>query len=64
VVCDLSEGGAKLQIDPTLEIPTLFDLMLVKELQIITVKTRWRRRNFIGVQFVGMPRKAPPFRLC
>jgi hypothetical protein len=64
VVCDLSAGGAKLQIDPQLEIPTLFDLLLVKELQIIPVKIRWRRRNFIGVQFSGIARPAPPFRLC
>jgi PilZ domain len=64
LVCDLSEGGAKLQIDPHLDIPSLFDLLLVKELQIISVKIRWRRRNFIGVQFCGEPRRAPPFRLC
>jgi hypothetical protein len=63
-VRDISEGGAKLQIDPELEIPTCFDLLLIKEMTIIPVRIRWRRRNFMGVQFVGKPREAPSFRLC
>jgi hypothetical protein len=64
VVRDISDGGVKLQIDPSLEIPTNFDLLLVKELQIVPVRIRWRRRNFMGVQFNGPARKPPPFRLC
>lgn len=63
-VRDISEAGAKLQIDPTIEIPTNFDLLLVKEMQIVSVRIRWRRRNFMGVQFASPPRDAPPFRLC
>jgi hypothetical protein len=63
-VRDISQGGAKLQIDPALEIPALFDLLLVKEMKILPVRIRWRLRHFMGVQFVGEPREAPPFRLC
>jgi hypothetical protein len=63
-VRDLSEGGAKLQIDASIEIPTNFELLLVKEMQIIPVRIRWRRREFMGVQFTGNVRHAPPFRLC
>jgi hypothetical protein len=63
-VRDISKGGARLQIEPALEIPTLFDLLLVKEMKILPVRIRWRRRHFMGVQFVGEPRDAPPFRLC
>jgi hypothetical protein len=61
---DLGTGGAKLQIDPLLQIPTNFDLLLVNEMQIIPVRIRWRRREFMGVQFTAAARKAPPFRLC
>jgi hypothetical protein len=64
IVRDISDGGVKLQIDPSLEIPTNFDLLLVKEMQIIPVRIRWRRRNFMGVQFNGPVRSSPPFRLC
>lgn len=63
-VRDLSEGGAKLQIDPALEIPSHFDLLLGNDLAIIPVRIRWRRRNFLGVEFAGPRRAAPPFRLC
>jgi hypothetical protein len=63
-VRDISEGGVKLQIDPSLEIPTNFDLMLVNEMVIMPVRIRWRRRNFMGLQFAGPVRQAPPFRLC
>jgi PilZ domain-containing protein len=63
-VCDLSEGGAKLQIDPALGIPSHFDLLFGNELEIIPVRIRWRRRNFMGVEFAGPRRSAPPFRLC
>lgn len=63
-VRDISEGGAKIQIDPSLEIPTYFDLLLVNELVIMPVRIRWRRRNFMGVQFAGPLRQAPPIRLC
>jgi hypothetical protein len=62
-VCDISEGGAKLQLDPCVEVPANFDLLLVKELQIIPVRIRWRRRGFMGIQFSGPRRTAPPFRL-
>ena len=62
-VRDISQGGAKLQLDPSVEIPANFDLLLVKELQIIPVRIRWRRRGFMGVQFSGPRRPAPPFRL-
>jgi hypothetical protein len=61
---DLSEGGARLEIDPALEIPTLFDLLFVREMKILSVRIRWRRRQFMGVEFIGEPREAPPFRLC
>jgi hypothetical protein len=64
MVRDISDGGAKLQIDPWLEIPSNFDLLLVKELRIVPVRIRWRRRNFMGVEFTAAPRDAPPFRLC
>jgi PilZ domain-containing protein len=60
-VRDISEGGAKLQIGPSVEIPTYFDLLLVKEMQIIPVRIRWRRWDFMGVQFTGPVRDAPPF---
>jgi hypothetical protein len=63
-VRDISDGGAKLQFDPSLEIPTHFDLLLVNEMQIIPVRIRWRRRDFMGVQFTAAVRKAPAFRLC
>jgi hypothetical protein len=62
-VRDISEGGAKLQLDPCVEVPANFDLLLVKELQIIPVRIRWRRRGFMGIQFSGPRRTAPPFRL-
>ncbi len=62
-VRDISEGGAKLQLDPSLEVPASFDLLLVKELEIIPVRIRWRRRAFMGVEFSGPRRAAPPFRL-
>ena len=63
-VCDLSAGGAKLQVDVALQIPAHFELLLANELRIIPVRIRWRRRNFMGVEFTGSPRSAPPFRLC
>jgi hypothetical protein len=50
-------------LDPSLEVPASFDLLLVKELQIIPVRIRWRRRAFMGVEFSGPRRTAPPFRL-
>jgi hypothetical protein len=64
MVRDISNGGARIEIDPSVEISTNFDLLLVKEMQILPVRIRWRRRHFMGVQFAGPAREAPPFRLC
>jgi hypothetical protein len=63
-VRDISAGGAKIEIDASLALPACFDLLLEKELKIIPVRIRWRRRNFMGVEFMGEPRRAQPFRLC
>jgi hypothetical protein len=54
----------KIQIDPSLDIPTLFDLLLVGEMKIFPVRIRWRRHHFIGVEFTGKARQALPFRFC
>lgn len=48
---DLSETGAKLQVWSGTELPSRFDLLLVKHKLTVQAKLEWREGEFAGVSF-------------
>ena len=53
VVCDMSEGGAKLGIAHTGPLPKQFTLILSPKGVVRRCELRWRTPKFIGVKFVN-----------
>ena len=54
-ICDISLGGARLRIPPGFSIPELFDLKIVSESLIYSVRKCWSDGQYVGVSFVGQP---------
>jgi hypothetical protein len=51
VIRDISSTGAKLGVSGKINLPTAFDLLLVKTGSRRRVLLRWRRGDFAGVEF-------------
>ena len=60
VLRDVSEGGAKLEVPPTTELPSTFRLLMVSDNLIVPVRLAWRKGGLAGVTFLEEPRRAPP----
>jgi hypothetical protein len=53
---NISETGAKIEMEEDVEVPETFELMLRDDLVVPCVR-RWARRRVVGVEFV---RRGPP----
>lgn len=54
---DLSEDGAKLEINAAMPLPEKFDLINVSDSCLITSELMWRKGNLAGVHFCGPTKK-------
>lgn len=59
-VRDISETGARLRCKDQAAVPTEFRLVLTGDNTLRECCVVWRRDDFIGVQFMGEARRAPP----
>ena len=50
---DLSEDGAKLEIQATTPLPEKFALIVVADNTVTPTEVMWRKGNFVGVHFCG-----------
>lgn len=57
---DLSESGARLQLSESVSLPSSFRLHIPKFDRSVTAELRWRRGDFVGVQFGSVAAQAPP----
>lgn len=57
LIRDMSETGAKLEVDPALVLPDRFELVVVSDQGIVLCQLAWRKRNFAGLQFVYPAKK-------
>ena len=53
VIRDLSDFGARLKMETTIDIPDEFTLHLVHLRQRVQVEVRWRTADSLGVEFIG-----------
>lgn len=53
MVRNLTEDGAKLAVEPTIDLPTAFELLIPNERRIVPAKTIWRIDGEMGVVFTG-----------
>ncbi len=53
VIRDLSDFGARLKMETTMDVPDEFYLYLVHLRQRVQVEVRWRTADSLGVEFVG-----------
>jgi hypothetical protein len=56
VIRDLSEGGARLAMPSTTNVPAEFDLAILSESHLYAARVRWRSFDELGVQFTGPAR--------
>ena len=59
VIRDMSGGGAKVRTPVNVDLPGSFDLFIESEGLLYPAVTRWKRGEWIGIEFVGDPRQTP-----
>ena len=62
VVRDISETGAKIQVDQASKVPDTFELLIELDGLDVPCKVAWRGPNEIGVAFTAMPKLVAPVR--
>jgi PilZ domain len=60
VVVDISLGGARLQVGCGAEVPSRFDLEIFEDAVSIGCEVVHTGPNFVGVQFIRLPRRIRP----
>ena len=60
MIRDLSDTGARLQVSESVALPSAFRLVIPKFDRVVTVQQRWRRGEFVGVEFGAVAGAAPP----
>jgi len=53
IIRDLSDFGARLKMETTIDIPDEFMLYLVHLRQRVKAEVRWRTADTLGVEFIG-----------
>jgi len=53
MIRNLSEGGAKISLESTGDVPDSFEILVPKEHMIIAARAVWRTRNEMGVATTG-----------
>ena len=59
VVRDLSDAGAKLRVQSTIDLPHAFDLLIVTGGLVFHSTRVWQTDDLIGVKFSNAPTNAP-----
>ena len=54
---DLSETGAKLEVLAITPLPDKFGFIIVADATVIPAAVKWRKGDFMGIQFCGEPKK-------
>lgn len=54
---DMSDGGARVRVPPNIALPKLFNLLVVSDGLLFPAELRWHRGEFVGMSFVGEPRR-------
>ena len=62
-VRDLSEAGARLQLDAAPNVPDRFELIVELDGMEAPCEVIWRKHPEMGVRFLSSPRKVPPRRM-
>ncbi len=58
VVADVSETGAKILVQPGVELAEQFDLYFTRDGKVsFKSKVVWRKKDEVGLEFVGRPNK-------
>ena len=52
-VADVSQGGAKITVDRSVEVGKLFDIAFVPRAGTRRCEVVWRRGNTLGIRFIG-----------
>jgi hypothetical protein len=55
IIRDMSVGGARVEILPTLQAPDKFDLLVASEYLFYPAVVKWQRRGMLGIEFTGEP---------
>lgn len=55
-VRNMSDTGAKLRVDPSVQIPDTFQLFLKSDGLVYECVSKWRRNGELGVEFTSAPR--------
>lgn len=69
IIRDMSVGGARVEIFPTMQLPEKFDLLVSSEYLFYPAVVKWQIEGMLGIEFVGEPYrmrmvidKPPPIR--
>ena len=52
---DMSAGGARIRTSANINFPEVLGLMVVSERRLYPVVARWRKGEWVGIEFVGEP---------
>jgi diguanylate cyclase (GGDEF)-like protein/PAS domain S-box-containing protein len=55
-ICDISKGGAQLEMQSNIGLPESFSLLIISEKLLYPAVARWRKSNRTGIEFVGKSR--------
>ena len=55
IVRDMSVGGARIEILPTMQLPNKFDLLVSSECLFYPAIVKWQIRGMLGIEFAGEP---------
>jgi len=55
IIRDMSVGGARMEIQPAVDIPDIFDLVVTSEYLYYPALVKWRSGHMIGIEFAGEP---------
>ena len=59
IIRDQSEGGARLSVPAPTALPKQCELLCLTEGIFYPAEIVWRRGNYVGIVFVGQPRRGP-----
>jgi hypothetical protein len=69
IIRDMSVGGARVEIFPTMQLPEKFDLLVSSECLFYPAVVKWQIEGMLGIEFAGEPYrmrmvidKPPPIR--
>ena len=58
IIRDLSDGGARIQMPPDVELPKEFCVLIVADSKLYPAVAKWRNGEMVGIAFTDEPRSA------